>query len=96
MMMTSVPSTSLESLQSTETSIPAMAESVEIIPTTEPIEPEEFNPAVERANILSLLEDIDALIAAGGEDAETWQKVKNILEQTLVDTEDTINDPNEI
>ena len=96
MMMTSVPSTSLESLQSTETSIPAMAESVEIIPTTEPIEPEEFNPAVERANILSLLEDIDALIAAGGDDAETWQKVKNILEQTLVDTEDTINDPNEI
>jgi len=56
---------------------------------------EELNPAVEQANILSLIEDIDGLINAGGDDAEAWQEIKNLLEQALVDTEDAANDPNE-
>jgi hypothetical protein len=59
------------------------------VPVTESVE-------VEPVDILSLLEDINALIAAGGDDTETWQEIKNLLEQTLVDMEDTINDPNEI
>ena len=50
----------------------------------------------EAANILSLLEDIDALIDAGGSDSEAWKEMKNLLEQSLIATEDTANDPNEI
>jgi hypothetical protein len=69
---------------------------METNPTTESIETEVFDPVVERATILSLLDDIDEFINAGGEDVQTWQEIKNILEQSLVDMEDMINDPNEI
>jgi Cft2 family RNA processing exonuclease len=65
------------------------------VPVSESVETVETDPVAEREQIVSLLEEIDALIAAGGEDAETWQEIKILLEQTLVDMEDTINDPNE-
>ena len=49
----------------------------------------EMDSAAETENILSLLEDIDTLINAGGSDAEAWQEIKNLLEQSLMETEDT-------
>jgi len=55
----------------------------------------EIDPVAETENILSLLEDINGLIDAGGDDAEAWQEIKNLLEQTLVDMEDTSSEPNE-
>jgi Cft2 family RNA processing exonuclease len=65
------------------------------VPVSESVETVETDPVAEREQIVSLLEEIDALIAAGGEDAETWQEIKILLEQTLAETEDTANDPNE-
>ncbi len=93
--MSSTPSTSLEPLQSAETATPAIVEPIEIVPATELIEPIEIDPVVERENLLSLVEDINALINAGGDDAQAWQEMKILLEQTLVDMEDTTNEPNE-
>jgi hypothetical protein len=89
MMMSSTSSESLESFQPAETTMPAVVEPMEIIPPAEVIESVEVDPAVERANILSLIEDINDLIDAGGEDAETWQEIKNLLEQSLTESEDT-------
>ena len=84
-----------------EMASPAPSISVKISPPVETVavaeetaEPIEADPAAEREQVLSLLEDIDALIDTGGDDAETWIEIKNLLEQTLVETEDTINDPN--
>jgi hypothetical protein len=59
--------------------------------TVEPIP----DPAAEREQTLSLLEDIESLIDIGGDDTEAWLEIKNLLEQSLVDIEDMINDPNE-
>ena len=54
-----------------------------------------IDSTAETENILSLLEDINVFIDTGGEDAATWQEVKNLLEQSLIESEDTANDPNE-
>jgi uncharacterized repeat protein (TIGR01451 family) len=95
-MMSSIPSAFLESSQSAETTMFAIVEPLEVSLTTDVIEPVEIDPAVERANILSLLDDIDEFIDAGGDDAETWKEMKILLEQSLADIEDMINDPNKI
>jgi len=50
----------------------------------------EMDAAAQTENILSLLDDIDALIDAGGDDAEAWQEIKILLEQSLMETEDTV------
>jgi hypothetical protein len=79
-----------------ETATPAIVEPAETTPVPESIESIEIDPAAERENLLSLLEDIDALIDDGGDDAQAWQDIKILLEQTLVDMGDTTNDPNSI
>jgi hypothetical protein len=87
MMVFSAPSISMEISPPVETTIS--------VPMPEPVSAVETDPAAEREQTLSLLEDIDALINAGGDDTEAWQGIKILLEQTLVETEDTANDPNE-
>jgi hypothetical protein len=42
----------------------------------------------EREQIASLLKDIEVFIDAGGEDAQTWQEIKDLLEQSLTELED--------
>jgi uncharacterized repeat protein (TIGR01451 family) len=96
MTMSSVPSVFSGPSQSAETTTFATVEPVDVALTADIIEPVEIDPAVERANILSLIDDIDQFINAGGEDAEAWQEMKILLEQSLVDIEDMINDPNKI
>ena len=45
----------------------------------------------EQKTILGLLEQIDVFIDAGGDDADTWTELKYLLEYTLSEAEDTIN-----
>jgi hypothetical protein len=77
----SVPSeTALSSLSMAQSSVeesPAEESSVE-----------EFDPAAEREQIVSLLEDITVFIDAGGEDAQAWQEIKDLLEQSLTELEE--------
>ncbi|HPP55267.1 MAG TPA: right-handed parallel beta-helix repeat-containing protein [Anaerohalosphaeraceae bacterium] len=49
---------------------------------------EEFDPVAEHEQIASLLKDIEVFIDAGGEDAQTWQEIKDLLEQSLTELED--------
>jgi hypothetical protein len=83
----SAPSISMEISQPVEATVS--------VPVTESVEAVETNPAAQREQVLSLLEDINTLIGVGGDDAELWLEIKNLLEQTLVETEDTVNEPNE-
>jgi hypothetical protein len=65
------------------------------VPVAESVEVVEINPAVEREQVLLLLETVEEFIDSGGDDAEAWQEIKNLLEQTLAETEDTTNEPND-
>ena len=52
---------------------------------------ETVSPEVELATILRLLDQIDVFIDADGDDAEAWTELKYLLEYTLSETEDRIN-----
>jgi uncharacterized repeat protein (TIGR01451 family) len=86
-MASPVPSISMEISPPVETTVS--------VPMTESVEAMETDPAAQREQVLLLLEEIDALIDAGNDDTEAWWEIKNLLEQTLAETEDTTNEPND-
>jgi hypothetical protein len=91
-MIMSAISPTIEFSQSLEITFPAVIESTEASPTTESVETEVFDPVAEKEIILSLLEDIEVFIDAGGEDAHSWQEIKVLLEQSLTEIEDTVGE----
>jgi uncharacterized repeat protein (TIGR01451 family) len=93
-MMASVPPETSQLIEAVSVApvkiIPAenVALPVETATAAESVEAVEFDPIAEREQIVSLLEDITVFIDTGGEDAQAWQEIKDLLEQSLTELEE--------